>query len=129
MPENRVEEEEMTLQANPFGIYNKDFIAGFRNEALDVLLDKKIFQLFMEYCALKGDVRLKEFFDKIELSILKASLSMFWGNQRNTAKFLGLKYSTLNEKIKKHRFSLRPKAFVEAPPGRAAGSDEPAPSF
>ena len=61
----------------------------------------------MEYYCLKGDMHLKEFFDKIEHSILTASLSMFRGNQKNTARFLGLKYTTLNEKIKKHHLSFR----------------------
>ncbi len=56
---------------------------------------------------MKENMRFKEFFDKIEHSILTVSLSMFGGNQKKTAWFLGLKYTTLNEKIKKHHLSFR----------------------
>ena len=97
----------MASPMNNFAVHNRSLLAGFQSEALDVLLDKKIFHLFMEYYSLKGDIRFKEFFDKIEHSILTASLSMFGGNQKNTARFLGLKYTTLNEKIKKHHLSFR----------------------
>jgi DNA-binding NtrC family response regulator len=97
----------MASPMNNLALDNKSLIAGFQSEALDILLDKKIFHLFMEYYSLKGDMHFKEFFDKIEHSILLATLSMFGGSQRNAARFLGLKYTTLNEKIKKHHLSFR----------------------
>ena len=97
----------MALPTNNLPLHNKNLAAGFQSEALDVLLGKKIFQLFMEYYSLKGDIRFKEFVDKIEHSVLLATLSMFGGNQKDTARFLGLKYTTLNEKIKKHHLSFR----------------------
>jgi len=97
----------MASPMNNFAFHPKSLVAGFQSEALDVLLGKKIFHLFMEYYTLKGDMHFKEFFDQIEHSILTASLSMFGGNQKSTARFLRLKYTTLNEKIKKHHLSFR----------------------
>ncbi len=97
----------MASPQNNLSLHNKGLLAGFQSEASDALLDKKIFHLFMEYYSLKGDMHLKEFFDKVEHSILMASLWIFEGNQKNTARFLGLKYTTLNEKIKKHHLSFR----------------------
>ena len=78
----------MASPINNFVVHNKSLMAGLQSEALDVLLGKKVFHLFMEYYSLKGDMHFKEFFDKIEHSILTASLSMFGGNQKNTARFL-----------------------------------------
>jgi DNA-binding protein Fis len=97
----------------PFQVKNDDqFVADFRSEALEVLFDKKIMHLFMEYYALKRTMQLKEFLDKIERTILLASLSMCQGNQKKTAKFLGLKYTTLSEKIKKHQISFNKAPFL-----------------
>jgi len=50
---------------------------------------------------------LKELMDKLELTIIISALSKFEGTQRKTAKFLRLKPTTLNEKIKKHNISFR----------------------
>jgi DNA-binding NtrC family response regulator len=85
---------------------HRDFVADFRGEALEVLLEKKIFHLFMEYYALKRSVCLKEFMDRIERTVLVSSLSMCQGNQKKASRFLGLKYTTLSEKIRKHRIPV-----------------------
>lgn len=50
---------------------------------------------------------LKDLMNKLERMIITFALSKFEGNQRGTAKFLGLKPTTLNEKMKKHNISLR----------------------
>lgn len=50
---------------------------------------------------------LKELMDKLERMIIMSALSKFEGSQRETAKFLGLKPTTLNEKMKKHNIFLR----------------------
>jgi DNA-binding NtrC family response regulator len=49
----------------------------------------------------------KELMDRLEQTILISALNKFDGNQRKTAKFLGMKPTTLYEKIKKHNISIR----------------------
>lgn len=50
---------------------------------------------------------LKELMDKLERMIIMSALGKFEGNQREASKFLGLKPTTLNEKMKKHNIFLR----------------------
>jgi DNA-binding NtrC family response regulator len=52
---------------------------------------------------------LKELMDKLEQMIIISALEKFEGNQRKTAEFLGLRPTTLNEKMKKHNICLRKK--------------------
>jgi DNA-binding protein Fis len=53
---------------------------------------------------------LKRFIDNIERSIIVKVLMRARGNQKVAAKVLGIKYTTLNEKIKKYgiRFQKQP---------------------
>lgn len=105
-PEAKEGPVQSSRKAELFGVGSgRDFVADFRGEALEVLLEKKIFHLFMEYYALKRSVRLKEFMDRIERTVLVSSLSMCQGNQKRASRFLGLKYTTLSEKIRKHGIS------------------------
>ena len=50
---------------------------------------------------------LKELMDKVEQSIIISALNKYNGNQKNTAKFLNVKPSTLCEKLKKHNISIK----------------------
>ena len=66
-----------------------------------------IFDSYIDYlCAVKR-IPLKEVMGSIEREILVKSLSLFNGNQRRTASYLGIKTSTLNEKIRKYRIQFR----------------------
>ena len=60
-----------------------------------------------EYWFLILKFPLKELMDKLERMIIISALSKFEGSQKKTAKFLRLKPTTLNEKIKKYNVSLR----------------------
>lgn len=70
-----------------------------------ILLD-----VFIEYFFIQQRSSLLEFLNILEKAILIKVLSHVNGNQRDAAKYLGLKYTTLNEKIKKHniKFFKRP---------------------
>jgi DNA-binding NtrC family response regulator len=50
---------------------------------------------------------LKELMDKLEQMIIISALEKFEGNQKKTADFLGLRPTTLNEKMKKHTIFVR----------------------
>jgi transcriptional regulator with GAF, ATPase, and Fis domain len=67
----------------------------------------KSFKLFIKYFSSTQKVPLKELMNILERAILIRALSQLNGNQKNAAKFLGLKYTTLHEKIKKHNIRFR----------------------
>lgn len=76
---------------------------NFRNE---------VFKFFVEYFYLKEKVHIKEFLEDLERNIIVKTLTKFNGSQKHTAKFLGLKYTTLHEKVKKYNIHFR-KQIVE----------------
>ncbi len=47
--------------------------------------------------------RLKPFLDDIERTVILAALGWTGGNQVEASRLLGVKYTTLNEKIKRYR--------------------------
>jgi len=66
-----------------------------------------LFRLFVEYFCMSRRLPLKELIGNLERSIIIRSLSKFNGNQKEAAKFLGVKYTTLNEKVKKYQICFR----------------------
>ena len=70
----------------------------------------KSFKLFIKYFSSTQRVPLKELMNMVERAILIRTLSQLNGNMKNAAKSLGLKYTTLHEKIKKYniRFQKEP---------------------
>ncbi|MBN1224521.1 MAG: helix-turn-helix domain-containing protein [Candidatus Aminicenantes bacterium] len=71
---------------------------------------REVFDLFIEYFCLRQRVPFKKLIGSVEKGILIRTLSQFNGCQKSAAKFLGIKYTTLNEKIKRYniRFDKRP---------------------
>ena len=71
---------------------------------------KEVFELFVEYFCFRQKVPFKELIGNVEKSILIRTLSQFNGSQKCAAKFLGIKYTTLNEKLKRYniRFDKKP---------------------
>ena len=66
-------------------------------------------------------IPLKEFMDSFEKQILLSCLRITNGHQRNAAAILGLKYTALFEKMRKHcingrQLKLAPKLTVAEPP-------------
>ncbi|MFQ6108807.1 MAG: helix-turn-helix domain-containing protein [Candidatus Aminicenantales bacterium] len=83
-------------EVDPFNAWEKDF---------RLLL----ISLCIEYFFLKRALPLKEFLDHLEKTIIMRALEKFKGNQKRAADELGLKYTTLNEKIKRHNIRITKK--------------------
>ena len=88
---------------------NLDFIIPDKQNERKFI--KAVVNFFVEYFYMKKKVHLKEFMDSLERAILIKILSKFNGNQRDTAEFLGLNHTTLNQKIKKHNIRFRKTAI------------------
>ncbi len=67
----------------------------------------KSFKLFINYFSSTQRVPLKELMNMVERAILIRTLSQLNGNLKDSAKSLGLKYTTLHEKIKKYNIHFR----------------------
>ncbi|MDH4197232.1 MAG: hypothetical protein OEW05_07495 [Candidatus Aminicenantes bacterium] len=69
--------------------------------------DNPAFIFFIETLCRGDRICLKRLLDTLERLIIIRELNRSRGNQRTAAVRLGLKYTTLNEKVKKHglRFS------------------------
>ena len=61
----------------------------------------------MEYFFLNCSIPLKEMMDSVERNVIMRTLYKVNGNQKKAAKVLGVKYTTLNEKIKRYNIHLR----------------------
>ena len=83
---------------------------GYLDEWKERTFRKEVFELFVEYFCFRQKVPFKELIANVEKSILIRTLSQFNGSQKSAAKFLGIKYTTLNEKIKRYniRFDKNP---------------------
>jgi len=79
------------------------------------LLEEKfrlnIFKIFIEFFCMKERIPLKDLMEGIERMIIVRVLSHFGGNQKNAAAFLRLKYTTLNEKIRRYNIRTRKKIY------------------
>ena len=64
------------------------------------------FNFFVEYFYMQDNIELKNFMDSLERAILVKMLDRFNGNQRDTAKFLSVNHTTLNQKVRKHKISF-----------------------
>lgn len=63
--------------------------------------------LFIENLYYGKKIPLKNFLNDIEIRLIIFSLMETNGNQREAAKILGIKPTTLNEKMKKHNVKIR----------------------
>jgi DNA-binding NtrC family response regulator len=61
----------------------------------------------------KNSVPLNEFMRRLEKEIIFKALKVCNGNKKNTALILGLKYSTLTEKIKAMNVKFEKKIFFD----------------
>lgn len=66
-----------------------------------------LFDELLEEFLLRGEMPLKEFLTYVELSLLVSMLAQSKGNQREAAKILGIRHTTLNEKLKRYNMSFR----------------------
>jgi len=68
---------------------------------------ENLFSLFLERICADEPVPLGVLMKHVERNIIIRVLSMVNGNQKEAAKILRIKYTTLNEKIKKYKIQLR----------------------
>ena len=76
-----------------------------RGSAAESSEGREVFDLFVEYLCREQPILLKDLMDRIERDIILRSLRMAGGNQKQAAGILGVKYTTLHEKLKK--FGIR----------------------
>jgi DNA-binding NtrC family response regulator len=58
-----------------------------------------------------GNVSLKEFIDELERRLIIQTLFRANGNRREASELLGIKYTTLHEKLKKHNIRFKNIAY------------------
>jgi len=68
-------------------------------------------RLIVEFYCREKTLPLKEFIMNLEKRIILRALSKASWNQRIAARFLGIKYTTLNEKIKKYKINFKKNPF------------------
>lgn len=78
-----------------------------RESLLQSSLEYEIFHVFIRHARLHNGPHLKEFLGGLERTILCRLLLRFNGNQRKTAQYLGIKYTTFHAKVKKHNIQFR----------------------
>ncbi|MFQ6069885.1 MAG: helix-turn-helix domain-containing protein [Candidatus Aminicenantales bacterium] len=66
-----------------------------------------VLRLFVETFSPGFPLHLKEFIENVEKCIIVHVLSRVDGNQKRAAEILGMKYTTLNEKIKRYKIRFR----------------------
>lgn len=72
---------------------------------------ENLFSLFLERICTDELVPLGVLLKNVERNIIIRVLSMVNGNQKEAAKILRIKYTTLNEKIKKYKIRLRKSVY------------------
>lgn len=72
----------------------------------------EMYRLIVEFFCRKETLPLKEFIMNLEKCIILRSLFKANGNQKEAAKFLGIKYTTLNEKIKKYKIEFKKSPYL-----------------
>jgi len=71
-----------------------------------------LLRYFSEYFIVRKRVPLKNLMDSVERSILIKILDRVNGNQRKAAKILGVKCTTLNQKIRKYNIHFRSQSYI-----------------
>jgi len=66
--------------------------------------------VFDRFCSTES-LSLKEFIDDLERRLIIRMLFRANGNRREAAKLLGIKYTTLHEKLKKHNIHFKNMAY------------------
>ena len=91
-----------------------------KNELSAIVIIKALEQDFYK----NERISLKEFMDKLEKEIIVTALLKVNGSQCEAAKILGMRSSTLHEKIKRYHISLETIMFVRERPDEFSSIDE-----
>lgn len=88
-----------------------------RNETKEPAKEHKVnFDLVKNieaHLSTQDHLSLNELMRKVERTILVRALSQFNGNQKNVARFLGIKYTTLHEKVKKYNIRFQKTPIID----------------
>jgi DNA-binding protein Fis len=87
-----------------------------RKDGARLSFEQQAFQAYLEYMRLTNTTHLKGFLEGLEKIVLCRLLARFNGNQRRTARHLGVKYTTFNGKVKKYGICFRKRPV--RPPAR-----------
>ncbi len=64
------------------------------------------FNFFIDYFYMQENIDLKDFMNSLERAIMVKILDRFNGNQKDTATFLSINHTTLNQKVRKHKINF-----------------------
>jgi DNA-binding protein Fis len=93
-------------EAKKFNELFKDFIE--EHNQTDSRISKRDFLTnFLEYFCVKNEISFRELMDQLERAFLVRILSEMNGNQKLASEILGIKHTTLHEKVKKHRIQFK----------------------
>lgn len=81
----------------------------------DHQLKRRLFWFFVEFFFNSSNVPLKRFMSIMERNIILRALDKAGGDQKKAAEILGVKYTTLNEKIKRYQIRIQKLAVPEMP--------------
>jgi DNA-binding NtrC family response regulator len=66
----------------------------------------QLFDRIIDEFIIGGEMSLKKFLSRVEINLLVLMLQKSKGNQREASKILGIKHTSLNEKMKRYNISL-----------------------
>jgi DNA-binding NtrC family response regulator len=78
-------------------------------------IKKRILWLFVEDFFNSSDISLKKFMSTMERNIILQALERAGGHQKKAAEILGVKYRTLNEKLKRYQIRIQKMAIPQMP--------------
>ena len=99
-------------------------IPEFEDDLVRLKFERDVLHVFIEHARLNNGPHLRLFLENMEKTILCRLLERFNGSQKTTAQYLGIKYTTLHEKVKRHHIcffkqpvelSAEPKFITGAP--------------
>ena len=86
---------------------------GYLDEWKERAHSWEVLNIFIEQFCIKQKIPLRELMDILEKTILIRVISSFNGSQKDAAKFLGIKYTTLHEKVKKYNIKFLKNAIKD----------------
>lgn len=82
-------------------------MGGEKAEPSGALFRSDLFELFIQFFFSPGAGGLKDFISQTEREVILNILAKTQGNQKEASKVLGLKYTTLNQKLKKYKIRIK----------------------
>jgi DNA-binding NtrC family response regulator len=109
------QEDEKTRQENRMEENLNHGDNGEKEFSSEHRLKRRLVLFFVEYFFNSSNVPLNEFMKIMERNIILRALDKANGDQKKAAEILGVKYTTLNEKIKRYHIRFQKLAVPEIP--------------